>query len=335
MKKKDINMADLVVEKKSKITHDYDFIQEIGSGAFGKVYKAKHKGTGTIRCVKKLSKEDLTEDEKRKLIDEVKILRSLDHPNIVKVLEFYQNSKYFFIVTEYLTGGELFDRIMDCEYFNEESCAIIMKQLLSAVNYLHKNGFIHRDLKPENIIFAEWDSKKRVHAGSMIKVIDFGTSCVFEKGSKLKKKLGTPYYIAPEVLKKNYDERCDLWSSGVIMYILLCGYPPFNGPNDKVIYQKILEGKYSHPEEDWSGVSKGAKDIIKKMLTYDFTKRSNCQELLQHEWFKMKSDNDLCLKKSGKVLANLKNFSTEFKLQKAILLYIISCFDLKEEKEEL
>ena len=173
-----------------------------------------------MRCVKKLSKEDLTDEEKRKLVEEVSILKSLDHPNIVKVNEFYQNTKYFFIVTEYLTGGELFDRIMDCEYFNEENCAIIMKQLLSAVVYLHKNGFIHRDLKPENIIFSEWDIQKGVHSGSTIKVIDFGTSCVFEKGSKLKKKLGTPYYIAPEVLKKNYDERCDNWSCGVIMYIL-------------------------------------------------------------------------------------------------------------------
>ena len=102
--------------------------------------------------MKKLSKEDLTDEEKRKLVEEVSILKSLDHPNIVKVNEFYQNTKYFFIVTEYLTGGELFDRIMDCEYFNEENCAIIMKQLLSAVVYLHKNGFIHRDLKPQNLL---------------------------------------------------------------------------------------------------------------------------------------------------------------------------------------
>jgi len=132
---------------------------------------------------------------------------------------------------------------------------------------LHKHGFIHRDLKPENIIFETKDPK------SKIKVIDFGTSCSFEKGNKLKKKLGTPYYIAPEVLKRNYDEKCDVWSCGVIMYILLCGYPPFNGPNDKIIFQKVLEGNFSFPEEDWSQISKDAKEMIKKMLTYDPIKR--------------------------------------------------------------
>ena len=146
----------------------------------------------------------------------------------------------------------------------------------------------HRDLKPENIIFETWDPKKGVHAGSKIKVIDFGTSCAYEKGSKLKKKLGTPYYIAPEVLKKNYDERCDVWSAGVIMYILLCGYPPFNGPNDKVIFQSVLDGKCRFPEEDWSGVSDKAKRLIKQMFVYDFNKRCSASDCLNDEWFTMK-----------------------------------------------
>merc|ERR1712050_399501 len=281
-KKKDISQADLVGEKKSKITQDYEFIKEIGSGAFSKVYKARHKLSKTLRCVKKLSKKDLTEEEKDKLVEEVSILKKLDHPNIVKVLEFYQNDKYFFIVTEFLDGGELFDRIMECQSFSEEMASTIMEQILSAVVYLHKHGFIHRDLKPENIIFETKDPK------SKIKVIDFGTSCHYEKGSKLKKKLGTPYYIAPEVLKRNYDEKCDVWSSGVIMYILLCGYPPFNGPNDKIIFQRVLEGKFAFPEEDWNGISKQAKDLIKKMLCYDPAKRSHTAECLQHEWFKIK-----------------------------------------------
>lgn len=113
-------------------------------GAFGKVYKAQHKLSSAVRCVKKISKQDLSEDEAQKLQEEVAVLRKLDHPNIVKVLEFYQNNKYFFIVTEFLSGGELFDRIMDCEFFSEHSAAIVMQQLLSAVVYLHSQGFIHR-----------------------------------------------------------------------------------------------------------------------------------------------------------------------------------------------
>jgi len=203
-----------------------------------------------------------------------------------------------------------------------------MEQILSAVLYLHKHDFIHRDLKPENIIFETKDPK------SKIKVIDFGTSCSYQKGSKLKQKLGTPYYIAPEVLKKSYDEKCDVWSSGVIMYILLCGYPPFNGPNDKIIFQRVLEGNFAFPEEDWSGISKQAKDMIKKMLSYDPAKRISTADSLQHEWFKIKMA-PVANVNSKKVLNNLKNFRADFKFQKAVLLYIISFFDLKDEKDEL
>merc|ERR1711935_309144 len=327
-RKRDIDMADLVGEKKTKITSDYEFIKEIGSGAFSKVYKARHKLSKALRCVKKLSKKDLTEEEKEKLIEEVSILKTLDHPNILKVLEFYQNDKYFFIVAEYLEGGELFDRIMEQQSLSEEMSTVVMEQILSAVLYLHKHGFIHRDLKPENIIFETKDPN------SKIKVIDFGTSCAYEKGNKLKKKLGTPYYIAPEVLKRNYDEKCDVWSSGVIMYILLCGYPPFNGPNDKVIFQRVLEGKFAFPEEDWNGISKQAKDLIKRMLCYEPGKRISVAECVQHEWFKIKMA-PLTSVNSGKVLNNLKNFRSDYKFQKAVLLYIISFFDLKEEKDEL
>lgn len=327
-KRKDISQADLVGEKKSKITQDYEFIKEVGSGAFSKVYKARQKMSKALRCVKKLSKKDLTDEEKVKLVEEVSILKNLDHPNIVKVLEFYQNDKYFFIVTEYLEGGELFDRIMECQSFTEQASVEVMEQIMSAVLYLHRQGFIHRDLKPENIIFETKDPN------SKIKVIDFGTSCAYEKGNKLKKKLGTPYYIAPEVLKRNYDEKCDVWSSGVIMYILLCGYPPFNGPNDKIIFQRVLEGKFAFPEEDWSGISKKAKELIQKMLTYDPAKRISVCDCLQHEWFKhhfaeVKNSN------KNNVLNNLKNFRSDTKLQKAVILYIISFFDLKEEKDEL
>lgn len=326
--KKEISQADLVSEKQTKITSDYEFIKEIGTGAYSKVYKARHKATKATRCVKKLSKKELSEEEKDKLVQEVAILKNLDHPNIVKVLEFYQNAKYFFIVTEYLEGGELFERIMEWQTFNEQQATKTMEQILSAVLYLHRQGFIHRDLKPENLIFETMD------ANSLIKVIDFGTSCAYEKGDKLKKKLGTPYYIAPEVLKRNYDEKCDVWSAGVIMYILLCGYPPFNGGDDKEIFNKVLSGKFDFPDEDWGHISKEAKDLIKQMLTYDSSKRISCANTLQHSWFKLKMTKVVSENKSN-VLGNLRAFRANSKLQKAIILYIVSFFDLKEEKEEL
>lgn len=293
------------------------------------MYKARHKQTKALRCVKKLRKKDLSEDEKAKLIEEVSILKELDHPNIVKVNEFYQNSKYFFIVTEYLEGGELFDRIVEQNYFSEEQACSIMEQILSAVVYLHKHNFVHRDLKPENIIF---ETRK---ADSPIKVIDFGTSTYFNSGSsKLHKKLGTPYYIAPEVLKRNYDEKCDVWSCGVILYILLCGYPPFNGPDDKVIFKRVLEGKFIFAEEDWCEISKSAMKLIRKMLTYDANKRITAEQALNSEWIQQKRFDDSNVN-TTKVLKNLMRFRASFKLQKAVLLYVISFFNIKEEKDEL
>ena len=137
------------------------------------------------------------------------------------------------------TGGELFDKIIDSKYFSEKEAAKVMKQLLSAVLYCHNKSIVHRDLKPENLVL---ETKK---ADAAIKVIDFGTSEVFNPSKKMKQKYGTPYYIAPEVIKRNYTEKCDVWSAGVIMYILLCGYPPFNGYNDDEIMEAVEVGKFS------------------------------------------------------------------------------------------
>ena len=326
--KKDISMADLVGEKKSRIIDDYEFFNEIGYGTYSKAFKAKHKLTKAIRCVKKIPKKDLADEDQKKLIQEVTILKTLDHPNILKVIEFYQNERFFFIVTEYLEGGELFDRIMSEEGFSEEYACTVMEQILSAVVYLHRHGFIHRDLKPENVVYETKDKK------SKIKVIDFGSSCFYEKGSKLKKKLGTPYYIAPEVLKRNYDQKCDVWSLGVIMYILLCGYPPFNGKTDKDIYQSILEGKFTFPDEDWYDSSKQARDLIRTMLHYDITERICAADCQKHEWFTIKLSKTPS-KNYNAVIGNLKNFRSESTFQKAVQLYIISIFDIKEEKDEL
>jgi calcium-dependent protein kinase len=296
-------------------------------GAFSKVYKAVHKISKTMRCVKVISKKGIDAAELKTLTEEVKILRTLDHPNILKVLEFYQDESSFYIVTEFLQGGELFDRIVASETLSEKRAAKVIHQILSAVSYIHKHNIIHRDLKPENCIFETSEEE------SLIKIIDFGTSIVYEAGKKLKQKLGTPYYIAPEVLKRNYDQKCDIWSCGVILYILLCGYPPFNGPSDKVILQSVMNGKFSFPEDEWSAVSESAKDLVKKMLDYNPATRPSAEKALSHEWFQQANKTER--KISTKVMENMRTFKADCKLQKAILLYIITYFDIKDEKEEL
>ena len=136
-------------------------------------------------------------------------------------------------------GGELFEKITEEQYFSEQDAANIMKQVISSIFYIHSNNIMHRDLKPENLLLEKDENNPK------IKIIDFGTACEFEPGTFLNQKYGTPYYIAPEVLKKKYNEKCDIWSAGVILYILLCGYPPFNGQNDKQIIEAVIKGKFT------------------------------------------------------------------------------------------
>jgi len=168
--------------------------------------------------MKMISKKKLNKTEEDKLFEELSILRSIDHPCIVKVFEHFQDDKYHYLISEYCTGGELFERIKDVSPFTEKVAAHYMKQILSAISYCHVNNIVHRDLKPENILF---DSKL---TNSNIKVIDFGASTKFDHNEMMTKRIGTPFYVAPEILlKKPYDEKCDVWSLGVIMYILLCG----------------------------------------------------------------------------------------------------------------
>lgn len=183
----------------------------------------------------------------------------LDHPNIVKLYEIYQDQKNIYLITEYLEGGEVFDLILKTKHFNENIAAKIMKQLLSAVAYCHNKQIVHRDLKPENLLLVKPDSFD-------IKVIDFGLSRTFTPEKNMYSKMGTPFYIAPEVLKKKYNEKCDIWSCGVILYILLCGNPPFNGKNDQAIFDSIALGYVSFQGVEWKNVSNQAKIFIKKLL---------------------------------------------------------------------
>ena len=168
---------------------------------------------------------------------EIEILKNLDHPNIMRLYEVFQDEKYIYLVTELCEGGELFDEILARGMFNETDAAFILKQVLSAVAYCHSKKVAHRDIKPENILI---DNKDKL----TIKLIDFGTSQVFENEEKMELVMGSAYYIAPEILTGKYNEKCDIWSIGVILYILLSGKPPFNGDNDQVIMDKVKTGKF-------------------------------------------------------------------------------------------
>lgn len=207
-------------------------------------------------------------------MNEVEILKSIDHPHVVKIFEFFEDEQRLFIVMEYLDKGELFDQIKESRYFSENNARKIIQDLLETLNYLHSQSIVHRDLKPENVLFNKQ---------GVLKIADFGTSKFYHK--KMHAVKGTPYYIAPEVLQGNYDSKCDIWSLGVIFYILLCGYPPFNGSNNDKIIAAVKKGKFDFDLPSFDNVSKEGKDLITKMLTKSPQKRYSVQQALQHPWF--------------------------------------------------
>ena len=265
---------------------------------------------------------------------EINILKSLDHPNIIKVYEFYKTEKYIYIINELCTGGELFDKIVEVKYFSEDVARNIMRQLFSAVEYCHEKGVIHRDLKPENILIESSEEKDRDFFH--IKIIDFGT-CEILKKNKLTEQIGTSFYIAPEVLKNGYNEKCDLWSCGIILYILLCGSPPFYGKNEKEIFSKILEGNFTFKHKIWSKISYEGKNLVKKLLELNPDKRLSAKEALEDDWFKI-SSNPISGKNNINLpifIKNITEFCAEQKLQQATLAFLVHNFAPKEELDEL
>jgi calcium-dependent protein kinase len=264
---------------------------------------------------------------------EINIMTKIDHPHVIKLFEIYEDNRYIYLVMEECCGGELFDRIIDRinsqKMFTEKETASIFKQLMSAICYCHAAGICHRDLKPENLLFLGKDND------SPLKVIDFGLSRIFQKDDqKMTTKVGTAYYVSPEVLAGNYDEKCDVWSAGVILYILLCGDPPFNGANDNEIYRRIQAKKFSFPSPQWDKISDDVKDLIKHMLC-EPEKRFTAEQVLKHTWVNHLAPN------STEVVLNLnvdsmKNYTHSNKLKKAVLTFIASRLkedDIKELKD--
>ena len=312
--------------KKGLIEKDYKIGEVIGSGGSATVRRVYHKTSGQPRALKIIKKQKNKDNARIYL--EAEILKKLVHPNIMQIFEFYEDKKNFYIITELCEGGELFDKIVEKGSFTESEAAWIMKQLLSTVNYIHSNKIVHRDLKPENILL---DTKK----DNIIKIIDWGTARFFDKSKKMNRISGTPYYIAPEVLAEKYDEKCDIWSCGVILYILLCGYPPFNADSDELILDKIKTGRFTCPPEEWETVSPLAKDLVNNMLQFHPSKRVSASEALEHKWLLANKNKNVDKKISIKCLNNMKKFHAERKLQQASLTYIVNNLLSKEEKNDL
>ena len=232
----------------------------------------------------------------------------MDHPNILKIFEFYSNEREYTLVTELCSMGELY-------------------QILSAVNYCHKMHIIHRDLKPENILIVDKNKEGYI----TVKVCDFGTSKIFETGAVEQHVVGSSYYIAPEVLNKNYNEKCDVWSCGVIMYILLSQRPPFGGRNDKEIMENVKKGTFDLQSPPFNKLSESGIDLINKLLTIDVDKRISAEEALNHPWFKENKSkqlfNNIKDKRTIKdLIKNLKSYHRTSVIQETALAYLVHHF---------
>ncbi|KAJ8599799.1 hypothetical protein CTAYLR_003985 [Chrysophaeum taylorii] len=255
----------------------------LGEGHFGTVRLCSLRSDPKQRfAVKTITKRRVTRPEMLKA--EVAIMMKVRHPNIIRVIEIFEERELLHIVTELCTGGELFDRIIkrSPEAFSEWSAAVVLRQILDAVNYCHSltPPVAHRDLKPENFLFKDTSDN------SIIKVIDFGLSKL-GGDVEMESFVGTPYYVAPEVISRGYTLKCDIWSIGVIAYILFCGYPPFYGDTDRELYRRIMSGKFPFPSPEWDEVSEEAKDLVRTMLNKDDAQRPTAREAMDHPFFKM------------------------------------------------
>jgi len=263
------------------ISDTYRLGKKLGKGKYGVVYEATKYSTDekfAIKCINKARVSNL--EVLRREIDIMKRLPS--HPNIVELHEVVEDSEFLWLVQDLCQGGDLFDKITAGKMAPDVTKQIV-GQILSAVNHCHMNGIVHRDLKPENIVMSS------CYANSEIKLIDFGLSQISNSHSDIpdmKTRVGTPYYVAPEVLKKCYTHKCDLWSVGVITYVLLCGYPPFWGDTDEQIFSMVRSGNFDFPKEEWDSVSNSAKNLVRRLLTYDPSSRLSAAEAMKHDWFR-------------------------------------------------
>eukprot|EP00440_Ansanella_granifera_P010948 gb/GFBE01011872.1/.p1 GENE.gb/GFBE01011872.1/~~gb/GFBE01011872.1/.p1 ORF type:complete len:500 (+),score=152.57 gb/GFBE01011872.1/:1-1500(+) len=304
-----------IIDNPGKILEFYDMEKKkLGEGSYGYVCRGKSKGTGATRAIKTIAKGQMKNLERFK--QEIAIMKMMDHPNIIKLFESFEDHRNIYLVMELCAGGELFDRIIDAGCFTEAIAATLMQQIIRAIYYIHQNHVTHRDLKPENFLFV---SKEANLEKNYLKIIDFGLSCKFTDGQPLQTKAGTPYYVAPQVLQGKYDQAADLWSCGVIMYVLLCGYPPFHGDSDSEVLAKVRLGNFTFNPADWKNVSDDAKTLIRNLLKMNPKDRFTAEQSLNHVWIKNKAPRAANVSLQSNFVDNLRGFRSQNKLKKAAL----------------
>nr|AFR11230.1 calcium dependent protein kinase 1 [Chenopodium album] len=299
------------------IRSHYKLGKELGRGQFGITYLCTENSTGqTYACKSILKRKLVTKADKEDIKREIQILQHLSgQPNIVEFKGVYEDRQSVHVVMELCAGGELFDRIIAQGHYSERAAAAVCRQIVKVVQICNFMGVLHRDLKPENFLLSSKDE------GAMLKATDFGLSVFIEEGKVYRDVVGSAYYVAPEVLRRRYGKEIDIWSAGIMLYILLSGVPPFWAENEKGIFDAILKGEIDFESDPWPSISKSAKDLVRKMSNPDPKKRITSAEVLEHPW--MREGGDASDKPiDSAVLSRMKQFRAMNKLKKLALKVI-------------
>ncbi|KAA3481516.1 calcium-dependent protein kinase 1-like [Gossypium australe] len=299
--------------------------RKLGQGQFGTTFLCVEKSTGREYACKSIAKRKLlTDEDVEDVRREIQIMHHLaGHPNVISIKGAYEDAVAVHVVMELCAGGELFDRIIQRGHYTERKAAALTRTIVGVVEACHSLGVMHRDLKPENFLFVNQQED------ALLKAIDFGLSIFFKPGERFTDVVGSPYYVAPEVLRKRYGPEADVWSAGVILYILLSGVPPFWAENEQGIFEEVLHGDLDFDSDPWPSISESAKDLVRKMLIRDPRKRLTAHEVLCHPWIQIDGvapDKPL----DSAVLSRMKQFSAMNKLKKMALRVIAE--SLSEEE---
>jgi calcium-dependent protein kinase len=309
----------ILLEKYSRVADfkkKYEYISILGNGGFGKVRLYRDRGIKEMKfAIKTLKKDFLNPHNIQSLKTEVIILKELDHPNIVKYFETYEDDYYLNIVMEYIPGENLFKVITNRKYnkFCEKDAAEILTCLFKAILFLHKNNIVHRDIKPENILFSMPGNYQS------LKLIDFGLST--SNRQKDKYRVGSPYYMAPEMIEGNFSYATDTWSIGVILYVMMTGTQPFQGKDQNEVFEKIAKGIYDVKILEKQKVSEQVKDLIKKLLVLDQRRRLTIEAALEHPWITMYKDHNELTTLDDGIIDSLRSFVNNNPLQKETMFY--------------
>jgi len=342
----DIKLKDIIFGDFSNPFDIYDELDDLGEGAYGVVKKVSLKeNPETIRAMKIISKDMIAEGQSQSLVDEIQILKKLEHPNIVKIYEYFDVKDYIYIVSELCDQGDLLGKLTKLGSMSELVVKSLMCQILNAVSYLHDNKVFHGDIKLENIMLYKTSKQNGIRFTNdttdyEVKLTDFGYSKFLKKKkhNKLSGIVGTSIYCSPEIIDNLYDERSDEWSCGVLMYILLCGEPPFQGETEEEIFANVKKGYIDFSKKEFKIVSQNCIDLIKKLLTKNKENRIEASEALKHPFF-TENFNPMSTMTQNKNLNILKRLISlkklPSKLHEVVLAYCCFNYITKEEEKEL